>query len=76
MVPLCPTLVDSQASGPACRWWPGSMDCRPWMLSRPTLPRSRGLEDGLAALDTHLGDAERRAAALLNATRHLRRATK
>ena len=37
-------------------------------------PLTRGLEDTLAALDTHLGEAERRAAALLKAMRRLRRA--
>ncbi len=36
--------------------------------------RVRGLEDTLAALDAHLADAEKQAAALLNATRRLRRA--
>ena len=37
-------------------------------------PLARGLEDTLAALDTHLADAERRAAALLKSARRLRRA--
>ena len=37
-------------------------------------PLTRGLEDTLTALDTHLSEAERRAAALLKATRRLRRA--
>lgn len=35
---------------------------------------ARGLEDTLAALDLHLGDAEKQAAALLKAARRLRRA--
>ena len=39
-------------------------------------PLTRGLEDTLAALDAHLGDAERRVAALLKATRRLRRAAR
>ncbi len=39
-------------------------------------PLVRGLEDTLTALDTHLSEAERRAAALLKATRRLRRAAK
>ena len=34
---------------------------------------ARGLEDTLAALDAHLGDAEKQAAALLKAARRLRR---
>ena len=37
--------------------------------------RVRGLEETLAALDAHLADAEKQAAALLKATRRLRRAT-
>ncbi len=39
-------------------------------------PLVRGLEDTLAALDAHLGEAERRAAALLKSARRLRRAAK
>jgi len=39
-------------------------------------PLTRGLEDTLAALDAHLSDAERQVAALLKATRRLRRAAK
>ncbi len=39
-------------------------------------PLARGLEDTLAALDAYLGDAEKRAAALLKSTRRLRRAAK
>ena len=39
-------------------------------------PLVHGLEETLAALDTHLSDAERRATALLKATRRLRRAAK
>jgi hypothetical protein len=35
--------------------------------------RVRGLEDTLTALDVHLADAEKQAAALLKAARHLRR---
>jgi len=46
------------------------MDAEP--SDAPSL--TRGLEDTLAALDVHLGDAERRAAALLKSTRRLRRA--
>jgi hypothetical protein len=38
--------------------------------------RVRGLEDTLAALDTHLADAEKRAAVLLKAARRLRHAAK
>ena len=37
---------------------------------------ARGLEDTLAALDAHLGEAERQAAALLKAARRLRRAAR
>jgi len=39
-------------------------------------PLARGLEDILAVLDTHLGDAEKQAAVLLKATRRLRRAAR
>lgn len=39
-------------------------------------PLARGLEDTLAALDTHLADAEKQATALLNAARRLRRAAR
>ena len=39
-------------------------------------PLARGLEDALAALDAYLSDAERRVAALLKATRRLRRAAR
>jgi len=37
-------------------------------------PPALGLEDTLAAVEAHLADAERQAAALLNAARRLRRA--
>ena len=39
-------------------------------------PLVRGLEDTLAALDSHLSDAEKRVAALLKSTRRLRRAAR
>lgn len=48
------------------------MDARPLDSSQ----LARGLEDMLAALDAHLGDAEKQAAALLKAVRRLRRAAR
>lgn len=48
------------------------MDAEP--SDAPRLARS--LEDTLAALDAHLGEAERRVAALLKSTRRLRRAAR
>jgi hypothetical protein len=41
-----------------------------------SIPAGLGLEDTLAALDVHLADAEKQAAALLKATRRLRRAVR
>ena len=49
-----------------------SMDAEP----SDAPPLTRGLEDTLSALDTHLGEAEKRASALLKATRRLRRAAR
>ncbi len=48
------------------------MDAEPPALP----PLARGLEDTLAVVDAYLGDAEKRAAALLKSTRRLRRAAK